>query len=542
MTTDAISSSLSNIFDKINQDFVESLEFKVLGNGDSSLTYGSFSNFFVDIFNKDTTYSSTSSYVKSIDVASITNAYVRSRTTVSTSNYTDVPMNSFITDIYNNVGSGLNKVMDINITHWADAQTQQFLTGLYLWHDLCHDGKWTQFKNNQTVELRNGRIDGGTRENETVNVKKNETSESLSLLKSIFDPEKLTNVPVQNMFMVQRLFYVYIRMTQFSLAMYVNNGKNNDQYFRSIPASFINIMQTDIALLDDVIQKLNKYITDRKGKYNDSLTGINTIHDDLDDYKTNIKLSMDRINSEAVYEKRTKNIMIASFAILVVVLVGAMVTYVLPMERRMKMIGSGAVLAIATLTGLILVIIQSKTVVEGFDAASAFSNDKFTTPVNDTISWSILRSLYINEMRSLVSKYLEKCYLFAHLMNISQTLGNAVSTIEKETRYFNDANERMMLAGNKMKNVYRNSDLVQKQYTSSMYFFITIGIIISVTLTAYLAFESLPGVQSFIMIGAGIVLLLAIIIYVLEYSGYVRTDGDKKYWGQPPNPGSMIAL
>ena len=147
--------------------------------------------------------------------------------------------------------------------------------------------------------------------------------------------------------------------------------------------------------------------------------------------------------------------------------------------------------------------------------------------------------LFSSEIRRQVLDYLQQCSNLVSSVKSYQILGNVNFSMAKESRYFNDIGTRMFVAGERIRGTHRSSDLAQKQNSASMYFFIIVSIIVSASLLVLTLFENVPALRTTTYVVAGFFLLVAIVIYVLEYSSYVRTDGDKKYWSQPAHTDMM---
>jgi hypothetical protein len=247
---------------------------------------------------------------------------------------------------------------------------------------------------------------------------------------------------------------------------------------------------------------------------------------------------MDRARSEDKYEKKGKSLTVASLVILVAVIMGAILISILPLDRSKRLFGAAAVLGVASIGALILTVVFSKVVVEGF---SAWVDETNSDALAASITFDEGNRLFSSEMRNLVLTYLTQCTNLVNAVKSYQILGNVNYTMTKENRYFNDMNKQIYVAGEKIKGTHRASDLVQKQNSAAMHFFITVSIIIGASLLSLTAFEDAPMLRTITYAVAGFFLVLAIVIFVLEHSSYVRTDGDKKYWSQPPNTGVMMA-
>lgn len=473
-----------------------------------------------------------------------------------TSTYTPVPFANWGTGMRDKLSStaGSEKLVDINVTNLvtSGSELEKLLNALYMWHELCDDTTWNNYMQSPStnVSLKKATLSSGINElssgvNKNANVTTANTDKNnMNRLLAFSTMEGATTI---ERFMVRRLLYVYIRALQFHIAMrFVKNvhGANTaDGVLKNkawaLPATIIGLLERDIADVNKIIRKVEDITLRSKNEYQTLNNGIGTLHDTIDKQKTYIRNQMDRASSETKYEKRGKSLTIASLVILVLVIVGAIAVSVLPLDRPRRMVGAAAVLGVASLGALILTVVFSKAVVEGF-AGSAFTDSVGADKLVNDITFNNGNKLFSSEMRRLVLEYMQQCSQLVSAVKSYQILGNVNYTMTKESRFFGDLDKQMNVAGEKIKNTHRSSDLVQKQNSASMYLFISLSVIIGASLLSLTAFENMPILRTITYAVAGFLTVLAIVIYVLEHSSYVRTDGDKKYWSQPPNTGMMI--
>lgn len=470
--------------------------------------------------------------------------------TDSATTYSPSLSNVWNSDIRDKIVASTGKIMDINLYNFATNQEcKNLMDVLYAWHDLCNDDKWETFRTGN-VTLKKAQLSSGRNAEETITSGSSFSTGSFKQkMNNLLSFNKMLNAKTVDRFMVQRLLYVYIRLLQFHLGMrYVYDSTATDTSIVSeswrwaLPAAVIGILDRDTRDLSIVVKNVEDVTLQRKGEYQNLNTNINTLHDTIDKGKTSVKNQVERVHTESKYESRSKSMTIASFAIFLVVAVGAVFTLVLPLEKPKRLMAAGAVLTIASVTALILSVVFSKTVVESFASYSS----AFVSPFGiDKMVASIQKDygdiLFSGEMRRQVLEYLQQCSILVSAVKSYQILGNINYTMAKENRYYTDMSSQITVSNEKIRGTHRTSDLIQKQYSANMYLFITLSIIIGATLLAFIAFDNYAGVRMFILGIAAFFVVLAIVIYVLEHSSYVRTDGDKKYWSQPANTGMMMS-
>lgn len=455
--------------------------------------------------------------------------------------------NTWNDDIRNKIATNTNQVVDVNLYSLAtNSECHDFMNALYAWHDLCNDDKWELFMNNSNVSLKKAQLSSGSNVEEQI-TKSGAISGFKEKMNNLLSFNAMVNSTTVDRFMVQRLLYVYIRLLQFHLGMrYVKKAYDNDmankKFAWALPAAVIGILERDANDLGLVIKNVEDITMQRKGEYTKLNTDIGKLHDVIDKGKTSIRNQVDRVHSESKYESRSKSMTIASFVIFLVVAVGALLTLVLPLEKPKRLMAAGATLMIAALSALILSVVFSKILVESFVSyQSGFINPLGADSIADTISIENGMVLFSGEMRRQVLKYLQQCTILVSAVKSYQILGNINYTMAKENRYYTDMNSQIIVSNEKIRGTHRTSDLIQKQHSANMYLFITLSIIIGATLLAFIAFDNYDGVRMIVLGVAAFFVILSFVIYVLEHSSYVRTDGDKKYWSQPANTGMMMS-
>jgi hypothetical protein len=457
-------------------------------------------------------------------------------------------------------------VEDIIVTSWlgtdsATAPAKALMDSLYMYYDLLDESKWKDFKKGTTVTLSTGHIRTpatltnnttasmfnpsdrasnlkaalGTRHSSWVPVTQNvrlgstDTAHTttMGMLTSIVDPVVIMNTPGFNVFAFRRLLYLYIRMLGMRICMDAYESitdKTIRDSVRSILNAMFNMLHQDIATMQlsgGVVTSISEGITRRMQTYTNNTDLINDITNDIDDGRITLNQNLSRLTSEQKFEKRAKALSLIAMVVLMLVLGAVGVVVVTPLEKIKKLQVVAVALAASAIGALVLNVTFSKTVTEGF-----------TTP-GENGSGEYRAATYVSDILEIANHFLVYNQTMMDGINTYRAYGNLNNAMNKEYSFYQGANTRIKNAGAKVKSVYRVSDLEQKQFVTRMQFFLVLSIILSGTALVYVATEDHPSAKPFIFGIGGTLAVFAFVIFLLESTSYVRTDGDKKYWAQP---------
>jgi hypothetical protein len=230
------------------------------------------------------------------------------------------------------------------------------------------------------------------------------------------------------------------------------------------------------------------------------------------------------IEREQALEKKIRIFEYITLALLVAVfLATAVLTSTPSIEADQKVKISLGILGVSIFSVLVLILFyQSKLVTEGFSAtllkqtAGTFetdtTNSNFMANVNDFLQNTI----------TLMS-YLES---YDMITNMNRSM-------QKDYTRYRGVNNELIVAGRRLDGIAKYSSLSRAERNSRFYLFIALTLILAVILPIYLWAVDYPAVRSASMGIAGVLAVFAIFLHTYETTSIVRTDGKKKYWGQP---------
>ena len=551
--TDAIKKDIARLLLSFNESFFGKLDNPFLGgrsflssttgtgfiNSDTTDTIGAFHK---RLFDGQYSTALTPRYFQ----ATTTNPllyvlYGNNSTYSNVSASTDNIGSNLLANIGDNQPSFGLRVTDINVFHMiANANEQNIMNGLYALYDLMDEGKWEEFKSkaasNQlnTMTLKIAAITSNNL-NQSVGYQ----SSNLGAVLGADAHTILSSLAANDSFKpfaLRRIVYLYIRMFSFYIALdYYNSGNDSQKEDRArIAQAVFNLLDNHIQnLSQDIMTKVQGGVNKRISRYNSYTDKLNELNDEYDLTRTFTKTQVERLSAEEKYEKRANVMMYVALAVLIVAFFVSVGSVFLDMEFKNKLLVCGGTAAFAAVTGLVIIVMFTKQVVEGFNTyTSAFQLS--STGLSNTVSANNVISVYNTAILEAARDYLSSVLTLVQSLTNYKTFGSVTFTQAKEYRYFIDTNDSTRNTGEKYKSAHRASDLYQKKYGASVYLFVVLAILISITAMAYIgAAEKMPAAAPFVLGISGFVAFVTLVIYILEITGYVRTDGDKKYWGKP---------
>lgn len=524
----------------------------------SNLTYYLFGNQYQ--FNGTTNYTPPFFKVNAPNANTFVYVLKKNGETSFSDSYSIVRLGQWETNILDMIATAedsVNDVVDINVWPLLTNDTEKMLlNALYALYDLTSDTKWPIFQNMVdngsygSMQVKIANI-GADNRNKTARLDSKDTTDGANInyilgenwatiLTNLADNEKF--VP----FALRRLMYLYIRNFQFNIALSLVNKApvpaNGTDYLTPssiLAQSIFALLESDIITLkDDTNVRMAEGVANRIQRYNSFTRSINDINDTYGETKDYVKANSERLDSETKYEKKASVMMYVAVAILFVSLAVSFVSVGLNMDVKQKLMIAGGSAAFASIAGLVLFVVFTKQVVEGFAPAprTAFASGKFTrTMTNDVKEKTITE--YKLAILELSRDYIQYITTLIQTITSYRSFGNVTYSMAKEYRYYVDHNTTLKNTGDKYRAGHRASDLYQKKYGASMYLCVLLAIVCSIMAIAYIwVGQNAAFLQPFVLGVGGVAIFIIFVIYIMEITGYVRTDGDKKYWGKPNPP------
>ena len=465
--------------------------------------------------------------------------------TQGSTSYISIPFTQW-GNLAERVMTATSPVVDFNVMNlMSNNEEKALLNALYALHDLMGDEKWQSFKANSELEnpseilLRTGEIVNGKNKNAALQF--NSTTPEASVLAPVFGANwqatlvKLANDERFIPFALRRVAYLCIRMFSFYVAMSMldkipaESSADLERAAQLISAIY-TILDNDLTIMkNDTLVRVTNGVSKRITRYNNYTTEINSLTDEYSETKGFVKRNAERFDTERKYEMRGKVLGAIALVIMIIAVVVATVAALLDMDFKQKLMVSGGALAFIAVAGIVLMAFFTKQVVEGFNV--------FGNGTSDISLKNAVISGFNTAILDIARDYLHTTMALVQSISSYRSFGNATYTMAKEYRYFKDNNVQLKNTGEKYRALHRASDLYQKKYGASMYLFIMLGLIGTLTSMAYIAAQEKMPVAMPVALGVGgLLAFIVLVVFILEVTGIVRTDGDKKYWGNPQKP------
>lgn len=466
-----------------------------------------------------------------------------------------------------NSGSGIGKLnslvndetlRDVNCMGYYGSNTSlsRYVQALYAWHNLLIPANWNSFINgNKTIlkipkastlnvlqvkeltlelDMRNYTVTAtGTLDNNGSNVK--------DIMNSIIPFASILEVGTKiNIYTIRRLFYMYIQIAQYCMAMGIVTqvyqlvkAAPSDAYqtvFNNalvIPKIIIQSLK-NIALNDTALSDLIAVTQRRVDEYSKSVNVITDLNTNINKGKIVLTNNQEKIKGQNEALKTIKKFELASIIVFCIVLAASCGLLVFPLEYSKKLTFGLVIVVIAIASSFTIGLLFNKANIKTFEkfavSAQTLSDDysRFIASQN-------------NAFYGLISQYLTGTISNTNALQTYNIYGNVNFALQKEHTYYNNTDKLLTNVNSRMSSIYKISFLDQMQRTALMNFLMSITVITAATIMAYVAVQDYETLSK-VVLGVGLTLIvLALIIYILEVTQRVRTDGNKIYWGDLSN-------
>lgn len=500
------------------------------------------SRFYFELFNTGTTVNALA--IKSTP-APVSATSTIMLTTASPSTY--VTYTSPIT------ASGINTtLLDINLYSWINQSTGGIFAGImqkiYLIHDLFLPNNWSSFKGGNDVYLQGFNMTGtcikkiklvataptgpgaydvlsGTVPSGTA-IPYVLVSELSILGGESFPLLAMTTVSNLNTFIIRRLFYLWIRMANYRIAA-ASNADETVTHACYLLLSRANDNAANTSTSDasaTVSGEIYAGLADKQKVMRNAAGLLNDLNSDMATYQTTAQQAKNSITTEQSFERKVRIVEYVTFGILVAVFMASgFLTSAIGMEREKKLKMSLAVFLISSFSVAVIVLVyQSKIMnVEGFATPLPAAGTAYSSVAADA-GFTTNVCTYLAATISL-SSTLDSYDLAT---NINQAMFN-------DTVKYTNLNVDLQIAGRRLNDMAKIVDVEKAQHNSAVYLLLTLIMVLAVMLPLYIWAEDSPTIRMGVMVISGAVVFMALLVHAYESTSIVRTDGHKKYWGQP---------
>lgn len=448
-------------------------------------------------------------------------------------------------------GSTTNdSLLDVNMYKYITTghASALILQKLYLIHDLFHVQNWGRFKDGETIFLQGFDLSGNLLQRiKIVDTVPNPIPASaynvltttptsgmvdpfvvltdlMALGGEVFPILQISKQPHINTLVIRRLLYLWIRMANYRIAVLANvsglsiskacylllsRANDNVAMTNNNPGNFSQEVFAGLAEKQSVMRATASIIADKNLE--------------MSTYQKLATSAKDDIVTETKWRNKVRIFEFVALAVLAVVFIAAgILTGSMQMDTSNKIKASLGVFIITAFTvALILLVYNSKIVREGFAYSTGTSGAAYVNGTADQGFMNNVRTFVENTIT--VVSYLDS---YDMAVNMNRAMFNDVDK-------YKNINNDLKVTDKRLADVTKYVDLKRVESNSRVYLFVTLTMILAVMLPIYVWAADRPSIRSWVMAVSGFIAFLALLIHAYESTSFVRTDGNKKYWGRP---------
>ena len=346
---------------------------------------------------------------------------------------------------------------------------------------------------------------------------------------------------------IRRVLLLYELLASYYISLYIleqNTAAGGNITRLSKAGSLVNIMYEYITSFNDrlirgndnLISKLNKTTSKRMRDYSVNTADLTAKTVQLQDGQYDLKSRIGTLESEKTNASSTSRTALIAGIVFAIVAVICVAIYVTPMEPHQK---RNTAIMVSSIGVVIFVIMyfMYKPKIEKFQSARNLlsTSDNYLGGVSAASTASYFQDAEINAL-IFATDYLDYTVTLGMMLQTSFRFGNVNQALMRERQYYAGVNNQITMASHRVDEVSNVHSLKKYTNRARMSFFISLGILVAVTIAALVLAP--PMFHTLILIIAGIVLFITILIYLLDTAGRVRTSSSKVYWG-PPNVANL---
>ena len=440
-------------------------------------------------------------------------------------------------------------VIDINCLplFTTSSDPQNYLKGLYAWHDLLGSDKWRSFVQGVTTTINIKTSAAATTATITLNVDSLESTGAVAItcLGYVVDlysklPQiiKAHNDGTLNIYLLRRMVYIHIILRNYKVAMSFYQSKFTDAAATATVPNARALVEAVYLLLaqanynatnsDGGFAALSNRFSKRTSTYTQGVHDIDRTSDSLDDSRLYLTEKKNIFNSNVSTEARMKTISTVMTVLFVIIALTGCVVMFSGFESNKQLAIGGMMIIVSLVIMFIINYVMNGVVIEGFAAAPFSSFGSFGAAQSQ---WTDIVQASNKAMLDQTRKFLENSLVIDRTLTSYRVLGNVNNSMQKEQGFFGATLGVTDNQGSKYKEVANLTYLNSTEYVYRVHLLVSLAIILSVTVTMYVGLDSPKILWIGALVSAG-----AFAIYVMEVNHRVHTNTKQMYWDVPGDP------
>ena len=353
-----------------------------------------------------------------------------------------------------------------------------------------------------------------------------------------------------DVFMIRRMLLLYELLVNIYISMwlyeqnadttedagYLTNISNTANILINLNKNFAPDSTQGDNASESILKDLNINIQDYK-RYTQS---INNVNDKVKDLKAAISINKNTYQIVSSKQKGASRYAWTLFTVYSIAVLAILVVAILNIEKPIKLMILAIIFVIMIISAVIIYNMLYKRIESfiGDDKKETFANFYLIDPTqfvtgSSSINKADLLTFYGNSFLSQANDYLNTTLYLGVILQSGRVYGGMNNTIKREINYYKKVQNMLGNTNKRIKNSEAILGINIIISSARVEFFIYLGIVLALTIIAYVIVGDNAVYQPYIFAIAGLFILLAIFKYLYAINKHVRRDPAKLYWNRP---------
>lgn len=335
---------------------------------------------------------------------------------------------------------------------------------------------------------------------------------------------------------IRRVLRAHELMANINIALFIYNATNDNAVYELCQKM---LLYANLNMIRDLKTKRGESIPDlavvlrnRSKAYERGLVKINQLDEKTAEQRMLMKTESERLASRRAREKKSLKILYVTLVVTVLVALVSIGAWFAPMDKKQKL----SIIAIAFAVGIIVAtvvnIVYTKTVENFVLGAATIVPQTVSDNLGAVGSLENMTAIHTARLADIV-KYLSNTIQLSLMLTTYRTLGVMTNSLGRETSFYYNRAVQMDNTNSQLSNASEAVHLDQMKQRARIYYFISVMIVISLTIIVLVATDKFPQVKNIILGIAAVIVVIMTLAYILDTSGRVNTSAKKYYWRKP---------
>ncbi len=336
---------------------------------------------------------------------------------------------------------------------------------------------------------------------------------------------------------IRRVLRMHELMANINIALCVYEKTNRGDSINLLNLCNNMLIYANKAMTRDIkssntesIPDLALMLRDRAKQYQKDTEDIDVLDKITSNQRVTMKSESERLESRRSREKKSMALQYATLVVTIVVGLVSIGAWMSPMDKKQKLSIIAISFAVGIIVATVLHIVYTKQV-ENFAGAAenVLGTEVFTSQEKLASDIQNIQNAQFDR----INDYLMNTIQLALIMSTFRTYGVMNHVMMKERVFYSNRAAQMENTNTKLATASDAVHLQQSIQKARIYFFISLMVVISLTVLALVGTDGIPGIKNIVLAVAAIVIIGMTFAFFMDTSGRVNTSGQKFYWSAP---------